>query len=63
MKKYEDKFVPERNKKFNFIRKGNSGTGKEMFNEELLRIYTDEFNKHLAQFGILKEYGTELSNQ
>jgi hypothetical protein len=52
--------VPERDKKLNFIRKGKSGTGKKMFNEKLMKIYKDEFNKHLARFEILKEYGSDL---
>lgn len=60
MKKYEAKFVPERDRKLNFIRKGKSGTGKEMFNKELIEIYKDEFNKHLAQFEILNEYCSDL---
>ncbi len=62
MKKYEGKFIPERNKhkNENFIRNGKSGLGKEKFNEELLELHKDKFNTHLSGFELLKAYNPSL---
>ncbi len=58
MKKYEEKFIPERNgyKPGDFIRKGKSGQGKKMFSKELTMLYKNEFDKHLSKFEILRDY-------
>jgi hypothetical protein len=63
MKKHEDKFgVPL--KKFNygnFIRKGETNKGRLYLNDNEYKIYVANFNKHLSEFEIIKDYKTELS--
>ena len=58
MKQHQEKFIPEKDKykNKNFIRKGKSGHGIEMFSKQMINTYKNELDKYLSEYEIVQDY-------